>query len=135
MDMIELAREIGREIQKDERYLNAKRIERNCDEDKELQQLIGEFNLKRMAINNETQKPNRDEDKLQKMNLELRELYTKVLSNENMRAFNAAKQDMDAMLRRINTIIMNSAEGEDPNTTDYVEESCGGNCGSCGGCH
>ena len=45
-----------------------------------------------------------------------------------------AKQEMDTLLKRVNAIIMQSAEGEDPETTDYVE-SCGGDCGSCGGCH
>ena len=53
MDMIELARELGRKLQNDERYLAFEAARVASDEDQELQDLIGEFNLKRMAINNE----------------------------------------------------------------------------------
>lgn len=134
MDIIELARQIGKEIQQDERYLNLQKAEKTSDNDQQLQDLIGDFNLKRMAINNEAQKENRDEEKLQKLNQELRECYSTVMQNPNMIAYQAAKQEMEDLLKRVNAIIMQSAEGEDPETTDYVE-SCGGNCGSCGGCH
>lgn len=134
MDIIELAREIGRKIQSDDMYLKLKIAKQNSDEDKELQDLIGEFNLKRMAINNEATKDERDEKKIQELNIELRELYSKVMKNENMAAYNIAKQEMDSVLKRVTAIIMQSAEGEDPETTDY-EESCTGSCSSCSGCH
>lgn len=134
MDIIELARQIGREIQKDERYLNLQAAEKKSDSDESLQQLIGEFNLKRMAINNEAQKEEHDDQKLQQLNQELRECYSTIMENSNMISYNVAKQELDGLLKRVNAIIMQSAEGEDPETTDYVE-SCGGNCGSCGGCH
>lgn len=134
MDIIELAREIGKKIQSDDMYLKLKIAKQNSDEDKKLQDLIGEFNLKRIAINNEATKDERDEKKLQKLNEELRELYSTIMKNENMIAYNIAKQEMDSVLKRVTAIIMQSAEGEDPETTDY-EESCTGSCSSCGGCH
>ena len=52
MDIIELARQIGKEIQQDERYLNLQKAEKSSDSDQQLQDLIGDFNLNRMAINN-----------------------------------------------------------------------------------
>ncbi len=134
MDIIELAREIGKKIQSDDMYLKLKIAKQNSDEDKKLQDLIGEFNLKRIAINNEATKDERDEKKLQELNEELRELYSTIMKNENMIAYNIAKQEMDSVLKRVTAIIMQSAEGEDPETTDY-EESCTGSCSSCGGCH
>lgn len=84
MDVIELARELGKAIQQDERFLAMQIARQNSDNDDELQQLIGEFNLKRMAINNEAAKENRDEAKLQQLNSELRETYAKVMQNKNM---------------------------------------------------
>lgn len=134
MDIIELAREIGRKIQSDDIYLKLKVAKQNSDEDKYLQDLIGDFNLKRIAINNETAKENRDNKKIQELNTELREVYSKIMKNENMTAYNIAKQEMDSVLKRVTAIIMQSAEGEDPETTDY-EESCTGSCSSCSGCH
>ena len=56
MDIIEQARELGRQIQKDDRYLKVQIAQQNSDNDKELQALIGEFNLKRMNINTEAQR-------------------------------------------------------------------------------
>ena len=108
--------------------------QQNSDEDMQLQELIGAFNLKRLAISNESQKENPDEDKLQQLNLELRKCYTDVLENENFAAYNAAKNDLDSLVKRVTAIVTQSADGEDPNVTDYVE-SCGGDCAGCSGCH
>lgn len=135
MDMIELARELGRQLQKDERYLafNAARVA--SDEDEELQNLIGEFNLKRMAINNEAQKEERDEEKIQKLNYELREAYTNVMKNENMVKYNETKQALDECVQRVLTIITLCADGENPDTADYDPSACTHDCSTCGGCH
>lgn len=136
MDIISLAREIGKEIQKDQRYLNMQLAKQNSDDDQKLQDLIGEFNLKRMAINNEAQKSEQDTDKMQALNQELRHVYAQIMQNSNMTAYNQAKEEMDALLQRVSAIIGQSADGEDPETTDYEQSSsCGGDCGSCGGCH
>ena len=106
MDIIEQARELGRQIQKDDRYLKVQIAQQNSDNDKELQALIGEFNLKRMNINTEAQKEDRSEEKLQKLNQELRACYASIMKNENMAAYNMARQELDALLNRVNAIIM-----------------------------
>ena len=135
MDIINLAREIGKELQKDNRYINMQLAKQSSDEDQKLQDMIGEFNLKRMAINNETQKDEQDQEKIQAFNQELRAVYTQIMENPNMIAYNSAKDELDALLKRVSAIIGQSADGEDPETTDLVESSCGGECSSCGGCH
>ena len=135
MDIIELAREIGRQLQKSESYLKFQLAKQATDEDKELQDLIGEFNLKRMAISNEVSKEDRDEEKLQKFNQELRSAYAKIMSNENMINYNDAKAEFDLILTRVSAIIQKSSEGEDPDTADYTPSECTGSCESCGGCH
>ena len=77
----------------------------DCDGDAVLQNMIGDFNLKRMAINNEANKDERDDDKLQQLNNELRLLYGQIMQNDHMQAYNAAKQDLDALLNRVSSII------------------------------
>lgn len=134
MDIIELSREIGRQLQKDEKYIAMDIARQNSDNDEELQALIGEFNLKRIAINNEATKQDRDDDKLQRLNKEMRDVYAQIMKNENMTAYNNAKNDFDILVQRVLAIISQSAEGEDPNTTDY-SPSCTGSCSSCSGCH
>lgn len=135
MDIITLTRELGKELQKDQCYLNMQLARQASDEDESLQQAIGEFNLKRMAINNEAQKEDRDEEALKRLNEEFRAVYEKIMQNENMQRYNDAKTEFDALLQRVTGILSLCAEGEDPETCDYDAASCGGNCASCGGCH
>lgn len=134
MKMIELAREIGRELQKDSSYINMKAAEQACDEDKELQDFIGEFNVKRMNLNQETSKTERDEEKIKRLNEELRECYDKVISNENMDRYNNAKIEVEHKLKEVVDIISMCAEGADPDTVQ-AEPTCSCDCSSCGGCH
>lgn len=133
-DVIELAREIGRQLQADESYLKLQVARQQSEEDETLQNAIGEFNLKRMAINNEASKPDRNDEKMQKLNEELRKAYSQVMTNENWVAFNEAQGEFEAIVKRVTAIITQSAQGEDPNTTDYVPSSCSGSCETCGGC-
>ncbi len=134
MDMIQMAREIGKEIQKDPSYISVKAAEQACDEDKELQELIASFNMKRMTLNQEANKADKDEEKIAKLNDELRICYDKVMSNENMSNYNNAKTKLDHKLKHVIDIITMSAEGADPETVDE-QTNCGCDCSSCGGCH
>lgn len=135
MDLIQMTRELCKALQQDERYLALQKAREASDKDMTLQNLIGEFNLKRMAINNEAAKDNRSEEKLQQYNTDLRHLYAEIMKNENMTAYNEAREDMDNLLKRINAIIAMCAEGDDPETADYHEENCSGSCSECSGCH
>lgn len=135
MDIITQARELGKAIQKEETFINLQEVQKKADADTELQALIGEFNLKRMAINNEASQKERDQEKITKLNNEMREVYAKIMSNENMIAYNEAKQAFDVVANRVLAIVQQSAEGADPETADYSQSSCSGSCESCGGCH
>ncbi|MBR2714890.1 MAG: YlbF family regulator [Ruminococcus sp.] len=134
MELIKLARQMGHAIQDEKAYKDLQTAKDAADNDNELQDLIGEFNLKRMAINNEACKEDRDEEKLRTLNEEMRSVYSKVMANENMTAYNNAKTELDTLLQRVLAIITQSAEGEDPDTTDF-STSCTHDCSTCGGCH
>ena len=135
MDIIAKARELGKMIQQEKTYIALQKAQANADADMELQNLIGDFNVKRMAINNEASKADRDQDKLTQLNTEMRELYSKIMSNENMIAYNDAKEAFDMVATRVLAIVQQSAEGADPETADYTQSSCSGSCSTCGGCH
>ena len=134
MDLIAIARQLGHAIQEEKAYKDLQEAKTQADNDKELQDMIGEFNLKRMAINNEACKEDRDEEKLKALNTEMRELYTQIMSNKYMAAYNESKTALDTVMQRVMAIITQSAEGEDPDTTDY-SPSCTHDCSTCGGCH
>ena len=129
MDIIEKARELGRLIQEEDSYKKLQDAQKNADADMELQRLIGEFNLKRMSSKKE-----RDQEKLSKINTEMREAYSQIMSNENMIAYNDAKAAFDVVANRVLAIVQQSAEGADPETADYSQSSCSGSCATCGGC-
>ena len=136
MDIIELTREVGKALQQDESYLALKVATQVADEDMELQGLIGNFNLKRLSVNNETKREDRDPERLKELNIEMREAYLKVMQNEKMAAYQAAKEKFDALLMRVQRIIVACSQGADPETADYNpdEDDCTGNCATSGGC-
>lgn len=136
MDRIEeLARKLGHAIQEDPRYIAMVAARQASDEDAELQELIGAFNLKRLAINNESSAENPSDEKIREYNQQLRAIYAKIMSNDRMKAYEAAKNEFDMVLNRASTIISKSADGEDPDTADVDKSSCTGSCATCGGCH
>lgn len=136
MDIIAITRELGKQLQQEESYIKMRTAQQACDEDEGLQKAIGEFNLKRMAINNEAQKDDRNEETLQRLNGEFRAAYALIMENSHMKAYNDAKVEFDALLQRITGIIGLCADGENPETCDYDAASCSGDCSSCGGsCH
>lgn len=132
--LLEMAKDMGEALQQDDRYVALQMAQAKADEDQPLQDLIGEFNLKRMALMTEENKEDKDMAKLQTLDEELREVYGRVMANESMQAYNAARVEVDNLLNGINRILMLSAQGEDPRSID-TEHSCGGNCSGCSGCH
>ena len=90
--------------------------------------------MKRMTLSQESNKQPRDDQKVAKLNQELRECYEKVMSNENMSGYNNAKTELDHKIKHIIDIITMSAEGADPDTVQE-QTDCGHDCSCCSGCH
>lgn len=135
MDIIRMAKDLGRAIQEDDRYLAMKLAMEANDSDEALQAQIGEFNLKRMSLNQEVQKEKRDQEKLNTLDKEIKELYAAIMGNPKMVVFNAAKQEVDSLMELINRILVMSVNGEDPEYAEIEQSSCTGSCEGCSGCH
>ena len=135
MDVIKVARQLGAAIQADEKYKAFVEAKKRSDEDKDLQALIGEFNMAKMNIDAEINKEEseRDQEKIREFNVTLRQIYGKVMCNDSMIEFNKAKNDFEGLLRHMNGIIDMCCEGADPETCEPQE--CTGSCATCGGCH
>ena len=132
-DVIAIARQLGHAIQEQEEYKTIMTAKDAADNDEALQALITEFNIKRVAINAEACKTDRDDETLKKLNEEMRTAYSDIMNNEHMKAYNDAKQAFDKFLQRVLAIVQQSAEGQDPDTTDFSED-CTHDCSTCGGC-
>lgn len=134
MNVIDKARELGKMIQEDERYAEYYKAKEANDKDEALQMMITEFQNKRMELNMEMSKDDRSAERLTALDEEIKSLYGKIMSNENMAAYNEAKNAMDDLLNKINTVITYAANGEDPMTCPTEQQSCSGSCSTCGGC-
>jgi len=133
MDAILTARQLGKAIQSDERFMKMSMAQQKSDEDQKLQQMIQEFNQKRMELNSALQEKDKDKEKISVMDTELKAMYQEIFQNENMVAFTAARSEMEQMIAFVNQIVSGSTQGLDPDTIEY-QESCGGDCGGCAGC-
>ena len=97
------------------------------------QKSASDQNLKRLSINVETQKVEKNGEKIAELNKEMQKVYADIMANENMKAYNESKQLFDQVSGRVMTILQNCIAGEDPETTDF-DSSCTGSCATCGGC-
>jgi len=133
MDVIEQTRALGAAIQADERYAQYAAAKALNDADTELQGMISSFSDLRGLLGAELQKDDKDEETVGKLNGDMRELYGKIMSSENMINFNAAKTELDDLINNVNSIISMCLDGQDPATCEPQRDGCGGSCGSCGG--
>ena len=122
-------------LQTDSRYLAMDQARKMNDKDEELQNLIGEFNLARMDLNNEIGKPERSDERIAELNQKVNDLYGKIMADDGMVAYNEAKRDCEALVNYIDAIINTAMNGGDPMTVQEPSASCTGSCSTCGGCH
>ena len=134
MDVIEMTRQLGKAIQQDERFIRYAKARLANDNDTDLQNLIGQFNIKRMELEKAVSSEEKDEEKVKTLNEELREIYGEVMASPAMVEYNTAKAMLDQMVNEVNTIISKCLDGEDPETCE-AHDACTGSCATCGGCH
>lgn len=132
-----LARELGKTVQADERYIAYLNCKKANDEDKELQNLIGRLNLIQMNYQQEAAKADSDENKLKLYNEDFENVYGEIMTNQSMKKFEEAKQDVDDMMNYVVKLLSMVTNGADPEIAQpdmTPETGCTGDCGSCGGC-
>ena len=134
MDVIAMARELGHAIQQMKSYQEMMKLSDECDNDKELQALVGEFNDLKGKINQEIMSDKRDDDKIGEMDKRLREVYALITAHPKMKELSEAKENFSETFNYVSQIITAAANGENPDTVELVA-GCTGSCSSCGGCH
>ena len=135
MDCMDLFKKAAAAMQTDPRYLELDAARRANDADKELQGMIGEFNLARLDLNNESTKAETDAARVAELNKKINDLYTQIMASEGMVRYNAAKSECEAMVSYIDAIINTAMNGGDPMSVQQPQGGCTGSCSTCGGCH
>ena len=134
MDVIELTRELGKAIQQDDRYIAYNLAKQVNDNDAELQKQIDRFSELRGELGSAMSAEEPDKDKIGDLDKEMKELYQKIMKNQNMVVFQGAQQALESLINNVQQIISLCANGEDPDTCQPQTSSCTGSCSTCGGC-
>lgn len=137
MNIIEMTRNLGVEIQNSAEYKKMIEARKLNDEDQALNEKIGAFNLKKIEVQTEAQKEEPNQEVIEQKNNELREIYNEIMGNENMIAFNKSSEEINSLMSKINIILTSAINGEDPLTcdTEPKQSGCSGDCGGCSGCN
>ena len=133
-EIIGKARELGAAIQDGNDFAAFLLAKTAADKNAELQDLLGQFNLRKVDLNRAITAKEKDFEKIAALNKEVKDLYDKIIANPHMMAYTTTKTELDKTVRFVQQIILESAAGENPYEIEE-EEACGGDCSSCGGCH
>jgi len=131
-------RELGKEIQKDERFAALQAAARANDADESLQQKMQEMQLITLKYQQEAEKGEEaSQEKIASLQEDYQKMYTEIMSNENMQKYSAAASEMEQMAQYISGMIGLFFDGQDAETCELPkpEDGCTHNCSTCGGCH
>lgn len=129
MDVLEMAKELGKAIAGSELMTAFKKAEDAQNNDDKAQQLIGEYNLKRMQLMQRAQKEDATQEEFEKIRKELSDEFDKLMQYEPIKNYVTAKNELDTVLEQVNNIISFYVTGKTAN------DGCSGSCSSCSGCH
>ncbi len=134
MDAITMFKQAAAQLQQEEAYLYFAHARQQNDDDADLQEKIGAFNLVRMELQQAMAGDEEQSAKSEELNNKLSEMYNEIMATDAMKNYNEAKQGMDVVMNYINAIIQAAMNGEDPMQVEEPQ-GCTGDCSSCGGCH
>lgn len=135
MDVIQMARNLGKVLQEDERFIKMQIAKQQFESDVNTQRLMQEYKLKVDEINKEAGNGNSEPEKIDRLGKEIKNLYNSINSSDSAMILSREKFVLDSLLRQIYNIISQAAEGKNPDTIGLENSGCSGSCGSCSGCH
>ena len=129
-------RELGKEIQKDERFIALQEAAKANDADENLQQQMQEMQLLSLKYQQEAEKGEEaSQERKAELQQEYQDIYTKVMEGENMKNYSEAAAQMEQMAQYISQMIGLFFDGQDPATCEIPATDCTHDCCTCGGCH
>ena len=134
MDIIKLTRELGREIQKDERYLEIQKCIEANEKDSALCDLMAKVQLTQLSYQKEAQ-GEANAEKMQEIEKEFNALYAEIMQNENMKNYEKARAEIDEMMNEIVGILTLCVNGENPDTCEPPKHDCDHDHDCDCGCH
>ena len=127
VEIIEKTKELGKLLAESEQVKALAAARLAYEQNAEIQDLNGQFNIHKMSIAALSKQDNPDEERIAGHEDKLRERYDKIMSSEVMTDYQTKTQTVEQLIAQINNILNFYISGENP-------QSCTGSCATCGGC-
>lgn len=137
MSLESTLRQLGKDIQADERFVALQAAAKANDGDEKLQQQMQEMQLLSLKYQQEAGKGEEaSEERINELQEEYQKLYADIMDGENMKNYTVAAQAMEEVAQYISAMIGMFFDGQDPETCEPPKaDECTHDCCSCGGCN
>lgn len=127
VEIIEKTKELGKLLAESEQVKALAAVRLAYEQNVEIQDLNGQFNIHKMSIAALSKQDSPDEERIAGHEDKLREIYDKIMSSEVMTDYQTKTQTVEQLIAQINNILNFYISGENP-------QGCTGSCATCGGC-
>lgn len=127
-EIIEKAKELGALLKDSDLVKEYAAAKAAYDNDCEMREMLGQFNLHKMSISMISQQENPDEERIAEHEEKLGEVYNKIMESPLMVDFQEKSRRVETIIGNINSIINMYVTGEP------ASSGCTGSCSSCSGC-
>ena len=128
MEIIEMAQALGEAIKQDERLVRFQKAKEAYDADEKLVSAVKEFNVQKMALNEQLSKGDADQAVTDAIQRRIEEIYEEIISSPVMMEYSEAEKAANDLINLVNMAISCAITGEEMGCTEEK-------CKTCGHCH
>lgn len=124
-----LAKMLGQALRKDDRLIRLEKARNAYENDETVAGLMTEYEVQQKALQSEAVKTERDAALVHAIQNRVDELYEKIVKSEAYTALEAAQNEVNELMNRVNAAITAEITGQAP------AGGCTHDCKTCGGRH
>ena len=123
-----LLAELGEQLKESDEVKEYAAAREEYSADRGISEKVAEYNVQRMVYGQESSKDEKDTLLIEQIKARMDALYDEITSNPVMKRYIAAEDGVNRLFGEINRVLQGYVVPES-------EQGCGGDCGSCAGCH
>ncbi len=123
-----LLAELGEQLKESDEVKEYAAAREEYSADRGISEKVAEYNVQRMVYDQESSKDEKDTLLIEQIKARMDALYDEITSNPVMKRYIAAEDGVNRLFGEINHVLQGYVVPES-------EQGCGGDCGSCAGCH
>lgn len=123
-----LLAELGEQLKESDEVKEYAAAREEYSADRGISEKVAEYNVQRMVYDQESSKDEKDTLLIEQIKARMDALYDEITSNSVMKRYIAAEDGVNRLFGEINRVLQGYVVPES-------EQGCGGDCGSCAGCH